>query len=81
MPIKTDPVTTLTLIRFFLLYAAKAESVVGNVAGNGEAKAAKGLIPAKICNAGVVIALPPLPTNPEKKPTTEPIIKMIALDE
>lgn len=48
--------------------------VVGNVAGNGDASAAYGLMEAKICRDGVVIALPPLPNKPDKKPTIAPVI-------
>ena len=54
--------------------------MVVKVAGNGEARAANGLIPPKICKAGVVIALPPLPNNPDKKPTTLPIRRTIPVD-
>ena len=51
--------------------------VVGKVAGNGEASAAKGFMPAKICNAGVVMALPPFPSKPDKNPTIAPVKKII----
>lgn len=78
IPSKMLVITTLLLIRFSLLYATEAERVVGKVAGRGEAKAANGLIPANICKAGVVMALPPLPSKPERNPTTPPMTRMMA---
>src|SRR5690348_16502172 len=70
------------LISFLPLYANEAESVVGRDAGSGEVSAENGAIPANTCNAGVVIALPPLPNIPERNPITAPIEKIsIHLEE
>ncbi len=57
---------TLALKSFSFRYTTVAESVLVIDAGKGDAKAKNGFIPAKIWSAGVLIALPPFPSNPER---------------
>src|SRR5207245_6877923 len=52
-------------------YAADAASIPGIVAGNGEATATIGAIPAAP-KSGEAIADPPFPNRPPRKPTAPP---------
>ena len=47
--------------------------MVGIAEGSGDANAKKRGTPRNTLNAGVVIALPPFPSNPEINPTTAPM--------